>query len=82
MLAIGTRVRFLHTITEDASGDHPEFLLAKKGAYGTITDYPDADLVRNWWDHEGKAWLYGVTWDGFLKASFYANEGDDFEVVP
>ena len=80
-LPIGTRIRFLHTITEDADGDHPEFLLAKYGTYGTITGYISEELKAARQQAGWPARDYDVTWDGFTQAGFYANEGEDFEVI-
>lgn len=38
-LDIGTRIRFNRTLTEPASGDHPELLYANDGENGTIVGY-------------------------------------------
>lgn len=82
MLAIGTRIRFKHTITEDACGDHPEFILAKKDTYGTVTGYKSESLKAVQLKAGWPAQNYDVTWDGFTKSGFYAAEGEDFEVCP
>jgi hypothetical protein len=36
LIPIGTRVRFTKTIIEDATGDHPRFLLAEEGELGNV----------------------------------------------
>lgn len=38
-LPIGTRIRFLRDLIEDADGDHPALLYAKRGELGTITGH-------------------------------------------
>ncbi len=80
MIPIGTRIRFKHTITEDANGDHPEFLLAERGTHGTVDGYTGEALKAAWLREGWGNRDYSVIWDGFLRAGFYAKEGDDFEV--
>ena len=57
-MKIGTRIRFLTNLYEDADGDHPQFLLARAGDLGTIT-------AEGW-----SSFDYAVMWDGFKQASF------------
>ncbi len=80
MIQPGTRIRFLHTITEDADGDHPSWLLAEKGERGTVEEAVDEVIIKNRRKAEMKVFHYSVKWDGFTEAAFYANEGEDFEV--
>lgn len=65
----GTRIRFLKTLTEPATGDHPLLVYAKAGELGTIV--------------EGRPCSEGhwAIWDGWQKASFGAVHGTEFEVV-
>jgi hypothetical protein len=50
----GARIRFKHDIHEEATGDHPQFIMARKGELGTFVrknpcrdTYPCAVI----WDH-------------------------------
>lgn len=65
LLPVGTRIRFLRDIFEDANGDHPTFTLSKKGEQGTVTKH------GQYWDHY-------VTWDKWTSAAFGAEYGVDF----
>ena len=65
MIPIGTRIKFRRDIFESATGDHPEFILARKGEPGTIVDHVKSD----------KEYPYRVTWDGWPH-SFAACDAD------
>ncbi len=69
LLPVGTRIRFLRQLTEDACGDHPEFLLASKGELGTVVS------------NSGKFHRYSVIADHWPSASFGVDDGE-FEAVP
>jgi len=63
----GDRIIFLTDITEDATGDHPDYILAKKDQFGTINE------------KENDGW-YSVYWDGWKKAAFAAEINVDFKL--
>jgi hypothetical protein len=67
ILEAGTRIQFIEEITEDADGDHPEFLLASKGEKGTV--------VRK--VHRGRYVVKADGWD----APFGATHGTEFVVA-
>lgn len=66
-LPVGTRIRFLKTLTEGPTEDHPGRLYASKGDLGTVVDdFPCS---------EGHC----VKWDGWPHAAFGATLGVEFE---
>ena len=67
LLPVGTRIRFLHDLTEDACGDHPCLLYARRGGLGTITGH-------------GTSEGYWVKWDDWPNA--FGASADEFEVLP
>lgn len=67
-LPIGTRIRFVKDLTEDATGDHPAFIYAERNTFGVIVGYNQ---------REG----YNVLWDGFTTNHFGAELGAEFEAV-
>ena len=69
MVMAGTRIRFLRDIGEDACGDHPAYVLARKGKKGTVVGH-------------SPTWGYSVKWDAWQSAAFGATLGTDFEVIP
>jgi hypothetical protein len=64
-LAPGTRIQFQRNIYEPACGDHPEFILCRKGDGGKIVTHACGDK-------------YLVQWDNWQSADFYAEAGQDF----
>jgi hypothetical protein len=66
ILSEGTKIIFNRDIYEDACGDHPRFILARKGNNGTITKYAN-----------GK---YHVKWEHWQSASFLAEYKIDFHL--
>jgi len=71
MLKKGDRIIFLKDITENATGDHPEYQLAIKGQKGTINE----KLIP-----EESDW-FSVYWDGWTSASFSAELNVDFKII-
>jgi len=69
-LPIGTRIKFKREITEDATGDHPKFLLAERYELGTIARV-----------HDSGDFAYSVIADHWPGATFLANR-EDFEPEP
>jgi hypothetical protein len=73
-LPLGTRIRFLKTLTSGPNCEGPGNHYATKGQLGTVAESPygpDAKPCR-----EG----YWVFWDGWSRAPFGARLGEDFEV--
>jgi len=60
-LQAGMRIKFTQTLTENACGDYPDRLYARKGGGGRIT--------RRGGCKEG----FWVLWDGWLHAAFGAS---------
>lgn len=69
----GTRIRFLHDIHQDATGDTPRFIFARRGDCGFVEQHAQSSVGA------GKKY-YTVFWDNWLSASFYAS-ADEFEVI-
>ena len=82
MIPIGARIRFTHTIIESATGDHPQWLLAEGGSYGTVQGYISEELLKARAQHGCEDYRYKVVWDGYVESGFYASEGKDFTVCP
>jgi hypothetical protein len=51
-LPVGTRIKFLQTLTAPACGDHPELLYASKGQGGEVVGHDCAEghwvVADNW----------------------------------
>lgn len=66
-LPIGTRVRFVQDVMEEADGDHPDICLARKGDVGKVTGHND------WQGHyvavdTAPSYVFGATYvDDFVK---------------
>jgi hypothetical protein len=63
---IGTRIRFLKTLTCPPTSEHPGFHYATKGDSGHVTGH---DCREGHW----------VKWEGWTHAAFGAELGVDFE---
>lgn len=53
ILPVGTRIKFLKDLTEDACGDHPMFIYAEKGELGEVTGHGTKEgywVKRDIWD--------------------------------
>jgi len=72
----GIPIIFLKEITEDATGDHPDYLLAKKGQKGTI-DYQRKFSIDG---SQSNEW-YNVYWEGWKSASFAAQINVEFKII-
>ena len=72
----GDRIVFLKDITENANGDHPDYIFAKKEQFGTLSEQRKSDLngaySNEWWS---------VYWDGWKNASFAAQVNIDFKLL-
>lgn len=66
-LPVGTRIRFIKTLTSGPTGDHPAFLYARKGEGGVVTGHND---------FQG----HTVKWDGWEHAAFCAVFEEEFVV--
>ena len=65
----GSRIKFLEEIIEPATGDHPEFLLAKKGGTGHIVGKRPAILRFD----------YNVLWDEYTVP--FCADRKEFEII-
>lgn len=50
LLPVGTRIRFTRTLTEDATGDHPAYIYARKGDEGEVTGHGTSEGYWVKWD--------------------------------
>jgi hypothetical protein len=72
----GDRIIFLQDITESANEEHPDYILAMKDQFGTLSEQRKRDMdgaySNEWWN---------VYWDGWKAASFAAQINVDFKLV-
>lgn len=72
----GDRIIFLKDIEENASEEHPDYILAKKDHFGTLSKQRKFDIdgtqSNEWWE---------VYWDDWPSASFAAQINVDFKLL-